>query len=218
VAAWGFWVFFVCAGVYVIAAGYTDLRVQRIPNYLTVPAAIVGLVLALLRGHIFQYPTSDFPPNLADCVLGFALGFGLFFIPFALGGGGSGDVKLVAALGALLGWYVLLFALAVSLIFAVIAAFVLWTTSFTSQRRKTKGSRVERRELSATQTLNPQLSTLNSPRPKARRRRAVPFAIPLALGTWCVLGMLALHELHPELFPADRSGRTPQQTNNTSQQ
>jgi prepilin peptidase CpaA len=122
--------------------------------------------------------------------LGFGLGFAIFFIPFFLGGGGSGDLKLVAALGAWLGWLYLLFALAFALIFAMVLAFVVWTTSFSA-----RGGKRNRAILPARSDAEGKAA-----KPKARRRSAVPFAIPMALGAWCILGVMVMKNLYPEMF------------------
>jgi prepilin peptidase CpaA len=176
-----FWIFIVVVALYVTAAAYTDFRMQRIPNYLTFPTAIAGLVCtsACQWLPIPGYPDFFTPLN---CLLGFALGFAIFFIPFLLGGGGSGDLKLVAALGAWLGWFWLLFALAISLVFAMALTFVVWITGLSGSGGKVK--------IFANRTETPRAG-----KPKARRRNAVPFAIPVALGTWCVLGGMILKNL-----------------------
>lgn len=79
-----------------------DLRVQRLPDVLTLPLAGLAVVLlggaALLPEHAGQWRTA---------LLGaLALGgfYFLFFLirPLALG---FGDVKLAVGLGAVLGWY-----------------------------------------------------------------------------------------------------------------
>jgi prepilin peptidase CpaA len=61
---------------------------------LTVPAGIAGVLLHTGFGGLSGAGTG---------VGGAAVGFGLFFPLFALGGMGAGDVKLMAALGAWLG-------------------------------------------------------------------------------------------------------------------
>ena len=183
-----FWLFIVGVGIYTTAAGITDLRMRRIPNYLTVTTAIAGLACAVLKW--LDYPHDLFaryPTDWLNCLLGFALGFGIFFIPFALGGGGSGDVKLVAALGAWLGWFHLLLALAVSLIIAMILAFVVWAARFAAN----SGNRDNKSGGSGTRSV---------PSRKARHRSAVPFAIPMALGAWCILGLMIVEDISPNLF------------------
>lgn len=72
----------------------TDLRSRRIPNVLTFGAAAAGLAFHAITGG-----TSGFVLSGAGWVVGVAV----FFVPFALGGLGGGDVKLLAALGAWVG-------------------------------------------------------------------------------------------------------------------
>jgi len=71
-----------------------DLRYRRIPNWLTVGAAVIGIAYHTAIGGWAGIETA---------AAGWAVGLAIFFVPFALGGLGAGDVKLVAALGAWLG-------------------------------------------------------------------------------------------------------------------
>ena len=72
----------------------TDLRSRRIPNVLTFGGAVAALLYHGVTGGV---------EGLAAAGAGWLAGVALFFLPFALGGMGGGDVKLVAALGAWLG-------------------------------------------------------------------------------------------------------------------
>jgi prepilin peptidase CpaA len=72
----------------------TDLRTRRIPNVLTFGAALAGLLYQFVSGGI---------DGLGHAALGWLVGAVIFILPFALGGLGGGDVKLLAALGAWLG-------------------------------------------------------------------------------------------------------------------
>ena len=72
-----------------------DIVERRIPNKLTIPVILWGIVTA----GIF----SGFNGILFS-ISGFLVGLAVFFIPFAMGGLGAGDVKLMAAVGSLLGW------------------------------------------------------------------------------------------------------------------
>lgn len=83
-----------CAFALVLACMITDVYQRRIPNCLTIPAVAAGLGFALL-GNGWD--------GVWLSVVGIAVGFGLLFLPFYFGGMGAGDVKLMAALGALLG-------------------------------------------------------------------------------------------------------------------
>jgi prepilin peptidase CpaA len=76
------------------AASYTDLRWRRIPNYLTFPAIGVGLVLSLATDGWLGLLLSLGGAVLAPSILVLAHGGK---------GPGMGDIKLAAALGALLG-------------------------------------------------------------------------------------------------------------------
>lgn len=88
----------------VATAAVIDLRTRRIPNWLTLSAILLGLILQGITSGLH---------GLILALLGLLVGAGLFFIPFALGGMGPGDVKLMAAVGVFLGpkdtlWAVLL--------------------------------------------------------------------------------------------------------------
>ncbi len=72
----------------------TDLLRRRIPNALILTALCLGIGLnGWSRG----------PAGLAASLAGAGLGLALLLPFFALGGMGAGDVKLLAALGSLLG-------------------------------------------------------------------------------------------------------------------
>lgn len=81
-------------GALLSLACVSDLRTRRIPNVLTLSAAVAALIFHFAAGG---WPAAGW--SLAGLLLG-AL---LFFPMFALRGMGAGDVKLLAALGAWLG-------------------------------------------------------------------------------------------------------------------
>ena len=90
----------IAAIVFAAVACATDLRNSRIPNALT----FGSLALALIVHGLL-------PQGLGwgHALLGILAGGAIFFPFFALGGMGAGDVKLMAALGAWLGWQPALF-------------------------------------------------------------------------------------------------------------
>jgi prepilin peptidase CpaA len=96
----------------------TDLRSRRIPNALTIGAAVAGLITHAVIGGVSGGMTS---------VAGFAVGMILFLPFFLLGGMGAGDVKLLAALGAWLGpgdvFWLALYASVIGGVLAVAVAF-----------------------------------------------------------------------------------------------
>ncbi|PEQ95936.1 prepilin peptidase [Bacillus sp. AFS006103] len=72
----------------------TDIKSRKIFNIVTLPAIIIGFTYSInLNGFEgFLYSGK-----------GFLVGFSLLLIPFLMGGIGAGDVKLLAAVGALKG-------------------------------------------------------------------------------------------------------------------
>lgn len=180
------WIFLVAVAVYVAAAAYTDSRMHRIPNYLTVPAAVLALlyhgVVPLCHGIVPGLGTenSSLLYSLGWALVGFALGFGLLLIPWLFGGAGTGDVKLLAALGTWLGPSWLFASFVVTMLCASAIAIVHWSRT-AAQRGISRANRDHRAKSAA------------SGRERNRAsKRIVPFAIPVALGTWAVLGWMVL--------------------------
>ena len=83
----------VCIGLAVVAC-VCDLRTRRIPQVLTLGGAAAAIV--------FQIVTAGWTAG-AMSLAGWGVAVLMFIIPFALGGLGAGDVKLLGALGAWLG-------------------------------------------------------------------------------------------------------------------
>jgi prepilin peptidase CpaA len=81
-------------GAALIWAAASDLRSRRIPNVLTFALILCGLAQSFTPGGTTS-PT--------QALGGFAMGFGLTFLLFAIGALGGGDVKLLAGIGAWLG-------------------------------------------------------------------------------------------------------------------
>ncbi|PYQ92508.1 MAG: hypothetical protein DMF97_21605 [Acidobacteria bacterium] len=78
-----------------VVACVCDLRSRRIPNVLTFGAAAAAFAYHFTTGGVGA---------LGQSALGWLVGVLVFIVPFALRGLGGGDVKLVAALGAWIGW------------------------------------------------------------------------------------------------------------------
>src|SRR4051812_32160617 len=75
-------------------AAFGDCRARGIPNKLTLPLAIAGILQSLCALHT---------ATPGQAMFGFAAGFGLTILPFAMGAMGGGDVKLMAGVGAWVG-------------------------------------------------------------------------------------------------------------------
>ena len=78
----------------------TDLETQRLPNVITLPGVVVGALFSLFV-----------PPGFPDSLAGIALGAGVLLAirwgwkaATGVDGMGLGDVKMLAMVGAFLGW------------------------------------------------------------------------------------------------------------------
>lgn len=101
--------------LFLMACIVSDVRTLRIPNLLTAPAILTGLIL---NAGLWGWP--GFTASLG----GLALALVLLIGPFALGGIGAGDVKMMGAIGALLGPRLLLNSLVVGLVLGGVFAVV----------------------------------------------------------------------------------------------
>lgn len=77
-----------------VGAAITDVRRGRIPNWLTISLAVFGIVI-----HSWEYGWEGFLFSLGG--LGMGLACLMFF--YVKGGMGAGDVKLLGAIGTILG-------------------------------------------------------------------------------------------------------------------
>ena len=80
----------------VLGAAAYDLLYRRIPNWLTLGGAVLGVAL-----NTFLYQGW---PGLRFSMAGMALAFGIYLVLYALRAMGAGDVKLMAAVGSIVGW------------------------------------------------------------------------------------------------------------------
>jgi prepilin peptidase CpaA len=81
----------------VLAAAIYDVRYRRIPNWLTLSGVILGLGL---NGFL----NAARPGIFKSSMIGLGAAFGIYFVLYALRAMGAGDVKLMAAVGAVVGW------------------------------------------------------------------------------------------------------------------
>jgi prepilin peptidase CpaA len=110
-------------------AAWHDAATSRIPNALTYTAILVGLglnmlapLLHLLDAHVaLQWLGAS---GALSALLGFALCAGIGIACLMLAGMGGGDMKLLAALGAMLGYERVLPVLFAALLIAVVYALV----------------------------------------------------------------------------------------------
>jgi prepilin peptidase CpaA len=85
----------------VLTAAIWDLRLRRIPNWLSLAGIICGIAL-----NSFLYGLAGLKQSLG----GMALAFGVYFLLYLMRAMGAGDVKLMAAVGAFVGpnnWFLI---------------------------------------------------------------------------------------------------------------
>lgn len=152
----------------------SDVRTLRIPNLLTGPTMLLGLSL-----NAWQSGWSGLQTSITGCVAAMIL----LFAPFALGGVGAGDVKMMGAVGALLGPNLvlesLLFGLALGGVFAIVQL---------ARRRRLREKLAATGRMLTNAILAGSIEPLklSSTSPNAV---ALPYSLPLGLGT---AGVIAL--------------------------
>jgi prepilin peptidase CpaA len=170
-----------CMFVFTAVALVCDLRTRKLPNVLTVPAFGLGLLFHAVCGFGgWGLPDAGSGLLGARADLGFALGgfgvgFGLMLVLWLIGGSGGGDVKFMGALGAWLGAWITFQVLCVSALFAAAITIVISASGVFQLKRSSAAKPNGRLQ-------------------RAGRRKAgwgweVPFGVPAALGTWCVLAV-----------------------------
>jgi leader peptidase (prepilin peptidase)/N-methyltransferase len=93
-----------------VALFATDLETQRLPNLLTLPGTLAGVIFSIWL-----------PPGAVSSLIGVALGAGVLLLvrwgwrrATGVDAMGLGDVKMLAMIGAFLGWQQVWFVLLVS--------------------------------------------------------------------------------------------------------
>jgi prepilin peptidase CpaA len=154
----------------VILAVLCDIREGRIPNRLPLAATVLGLVLHTLIGNVWAGDFSS--PSLLTGLSGLAAG-GLLLFPFYLVNGvGAGDVKLLAAVGALSSAFFALTALFyASLVGGVMAiAVLIWKGELVAGLTRTLRLLLRRK---AAETAGP----------GAAARLTIPYGVAIGIGT-----------------------------------
>jgi prepilin peptidase CpaA len=149
----------------------TDIRRRRIPNLLVLTGLLLGALLNFRAAGL---------EGLGASLAGAALGLALLLPFYALGGMGAGDVKLLAALGALLGPGDLLRAALAAAVAGGILALALAIRHGRLAETFRNLGRLLAHWASAGVTPLPELRLANP------RMLKIPYAVPLAAGA-CIL-------------------------------
>ncbi|MBI1367518.1 MAG: prepilin peptidase [Planctomycetes bacterium] len=155
----------------VLPAAVIDIRTQLTPNYLTLPAILAGLIWATVFGAI-QGGGPGALTGLGASLAGLGAGLIPFALIYACGGMGGGDVKLMAAVGAITAsWQVIVSTTFYAFLFgALMAIFVMIRRGLIKRTL----SRIFGAALMTAAKVKPQLPD-DSPR--------IPFAVAIALGS-----------------------------------
>lgn len=98
---------------------FIDLEHMIIPDGLNLVIGLLGITLNMI------YPVDGYKTTLLSMLYGFLLGGGFFFILALFGAMGGGDIKLMAALGLVFGWKVLIPLMFLSFVMGGIVGIVL---------------------------------------------------------------------------------------------
>jgi len=147
---------------FTVPAAVWDVRTNRLPNWMTVPAAVLGAVFHVVAGAL-QGPSvlAGGWNGLLLALLGFAAGFFPLLLIWLVGAAGAGDVKLLGAVGAWLGPRLTLYTYVLSMIVALLASLVMLLIQFGRSRVTNTSSKSD--------------------------WRRVPYGVPVALATWLIL-------------------------------
>jgi prepilin peptidase CpaA len=161
-------VFLIAVLLFTTTAAISDIRTRKIPNKMTVPMCVAGLI----------YQIAFFQMNgLWTALTGFAAGFGILFVLWMIGTAGGGDVKLMGALGPWMGGMLTLKVLFCSLMFVAIGTFgIVLYSAFSNGIRRTKTQYLKN-------NTNPETTG------QRQKRRVMAFAAPVALATWCMVAV-----------------------------
>ncbi len=162
-----------------VMAAIIDGRELRVPNWLTFPLAIAGLVFATAIGGA---------GGLLWGLAGLALGLALLLPLHAIGGMGAGDVKLLAAVGAWVGPATTLGAFVVTgLVGGLMAAAMIVASG--SHRRHTAQFAAITREIV---TIHDPVKLSEIAAARKPSMRLLPYGIPLAVGSIAYFAYLGL--------------------------
>lgn len=114
------------------AASWVDVAEKRIPNVLTYPALGLGILIHVVLTPLFGWLGWEIPRiwlgglGPEECLMGFGLTFLFGIVSFIVRGLGGGDVKLLFAMGALLGLGHVVGALFNGILIAALLGIVNW--------------------------------------------------------------------------------------------
>lgn len=178
--------FMLCA-----AGAAVDTASRRIPNLLTYPAILLALAINVLLVPLLERLGGQTAlawlgsPGAKESLLGFGLCALIGILAFMARGLGGGDVKLLGALGALIGLGAVIPVLLNTLVIAAIIGVINWTV---------RGELVARVQVVALGLLNTMFTKRGLAKAYPFRRTEAPFGVSLLLGLVSAQ-FIAVHQL-----------------------
>jgi prepilin peptidase CpaA len=162
-----------CMFAFAAAGAAWDVKTGKLPNRLTVPVFFAGLLFWAAAG-LWAEGLGGLTDKLLFALGGFAVGFGILFGLWLVGGGGGGDVKFMGALGCWLGAWQTMQVLVLGSLIALVYTMGMFGADLVGgkgigARGRGTGDRGQSARLS--------------------RGWGVRFGVPAALATWIVLGL-----------------------------
>ncbi len=196
-------VFIIALVGFTLATAYTDTYRWKIPNKLTIPFFALGFVYQIAFWGFEPWNGLMDTHGVLDGLMGFGLGFGLYFCLWIVAGGGGGDVKLMGALGAWLGFKLTFWLIIASLVMVVIDGVIV--TIYKSLRVGMKQFKKQHLATGKTDAKGKPLFRKETHSEK-QKRRMLPFAIPVAMAVWLVMltnavGVIKGGQLGPQRQP-----------------
>lgn len=160
------------AALFVALCVVADVRSRRIPNLLSGPGMLLGIALnAFYRGGA----------GVAASLSGLLLTVAVLLWPFAMGGIGGGDVKMMGAVGAFLGPRLALMGLVMGVILG--GGLMVWHLARRGRlREKVTATATMFQAAAMTRSLSHLRVSAADP-----GAIALPYSVPLGLGTLCAL-------------------------------
>ena len=154
------------------AAAITDMKTRKIPNLLTFPTMLLAFVYHGVTGGL---------AGLGFSAAGVAVGIGIFLVPYAMGGMGAGDAKLMGAAGAVLGpkgvFIAAIMSILVGLIYGIILLFI----------HRHYGRSFLRRGWLTVKCFFMTRQLVPIPPDAEEKQPVLSYGVPIALGTMCYM-------------------------------
>lgn len=178
-----------CVAAFTATAALIDWRTRKLPNWLNVSCLVGALVFHFAVGLLSPeggiWVALD---RLMWALLGFATGFSILFVLWAIGQGGGGDVKLMGALGAWLMPQMTLFVfIGTYVLVLLLILFLLAWSLLTGQWGKITKEASKRRGKKKKADVR-----------KRPWQRVIPYGVSVALATWLIL---AVYLVRGKQFP-----------------